>query len=162
MQSESRSEERGQQNEHLKDKQRFQELISVIIGLLFLAFYVYNQVENTGFFTSKFGTSEMFAFYGSILLSFLPPLARAAIGRRNPVRPLEALSNIFFAFSTLYLLVVFPFNFAHFPDALPAFVRFMFWWLTNDIARIIFALVFLALMISAVVNIVKYLTFRLN
>jgi hypothetical protein len=34
------------------------------------------------------------------------------------------------------LLVAFPFNFAHFADALPSQIRFMFSWLNDDIARI--------------------------
>jgi len=161
MQTESEA-KYASRKDYLTLPQRFGELTSVIFILLLLAFYAYNQIENTGFFTSKFGGWEMLALYGSISLSLLPPLMRAKIARRNSVRPLEAFCNLFFAFSILYLLLVFPFNFAHFPDALPAFVRFMFWWLTNDVARILIFLGFLGALASFITNIVKYGNFKLD
>jgi hypothetical protein len=146
-------------NEILSAGQRFGEAVSAVIVLLILAFYLYHQVANTGFFTSKFGGWEMFAFYGSILLSLVPPIGRAVIGRRNPVRPVEAACNLFFAFASLWLLFVFPFNFAHFANALPGGIRFALSWVTDDIAKLVLVLVFLGTLISAAVNIVKYLTF---
>jgi hypothetical protein len=151
--------ERARNGEFLELGQRFGEVVSAVIMLAIFAFYVYHQVANTGFFTSSFGPWEMFAFYGSILLSLTPPVARAVIGRRNPVRPYEAAVNLFFAGVMLYLLGVFPFNFAHFTDALPAAVRFTLFWVTNDIAKIAIVLAFIGGIISAAVNIVKYLTF---
>jgi hypothetical protein len=146
-------------NEILSLGQRFGELVSVVIVLLIFGFYVYHQVANTGFFTSNFGVWEMFAFYGSILVSLIPPISRALIGRRNPVRPIEAFCNLFFAFASLCLLFVFPFNATHFAYALPTATRFAFSWVTNDIARIVLVLMFIGGMISAFVNIVRYLTF---
>jgi hypothetical protein len=139
--------------------QRFGQMVSVMAILLILAFYLYHQVANTGFFTSKFGAWEMFAFYGSILLSLFPSLARAWIGRRNPVKPLEAFSNAFSAIALIFLLVVFPFNFTHFADALPIVIRFMFGWLSNDIAKIAMVLAILGTGISAVYNGGRYLLF---
>jgi len=153
---------------HKRDKetltvpQRFGEIVSAFIILLIFAFYLYHQVENTGFFTSKFGNWEMFAFYGSLFLSLVPPLARAWLGRRNPVRPVEAFCNLFFALALLYLLLVFPFNFAHFADALPVAVRFMFGWLSNDIAKVAMVLGILGTGIAAAVNFVRYLFFNPN
>jgi hypothetical protein len=160
--SESRISARKQNKETLTVPQRFGEIVSAFIILLILAFYLYHQVENTGFFTSKFGGWEMFAFYGSVLLSLLPPLGRAWLGRRNPIRPVEAFCNVFFAIALLYLLVVFPFNFAHFADALPVAVRFMFGWLSNDIAKVAMVLGILGTGISAILNIVRYLLFNPN
>ena len=146
-------------NEFLGWGQRFGEVVSAVIMLAILAFYLYHQVANTGFFTSAFGPWEMFALYGSILLSMVPPIARAVIGRRNPVRPTEAAVNFFFVATALYLLSVFPFNFAHFADALPVAVRFTLFWVTNYIAKIVFVLAAIGGFISAGVNIVRYLTF---
>lgn len=145
-------------NEILDAGQRAGEIVAATIVLLILGFFLYHQIENTGFFTPSFNGWEMFAFYGSIMISLVPPLARAAIGRRNPVRPIEAFSNLFFAFATLWLLLVFPFNFAHFSDALPVEARFLFFWLTNDIAKFAFVLAILASFTSAVYNIVRYIT----
>jgi len=90
MQTESwpQTQKRGRSNEILSPGQRFGELVSVAIVLLIFGLYLYHQLANTGFFTSKFGGWEMFAFYGSIFPSLFPPLARSFIGRRNPVRPM--------------------------------------------------------------------------
>ena len=147
-------------NEVLDPGQRSGEVASVFIAILVLAFFTYHQVANTGFFTSRFGDLEMFAFYGSIVLSLAPPIARAVVGRRNPVRPLEAASNLFFAFASLYLLTIFPFNFAHLSDALPPAIRFVLLWVTNDIAKILFAIAFLGSLISAAVNAIRYIIFN--
>jgi len=164
MQSESQTKalRRKGNNEFLSPAQRFGELVAVVIVLLILAFYLYHQFANTGFFTSEFGGWAMFAFYGSIMLSLVPPIARAIIGRRNPVRPLEAGCNLFFAFASLWLLIVFPFNFAHFADALPAAIRFTLSWVTDWIAQVVLFLAFLGGLISACVNVIRYLTFTPN
>jgi hypothetical protein len=153
---------RRESKEILSGWQRFGELVSAFVVLLILAFYLYHQFKNTGFFTPSFGGWAMFAFYGSIVLSLLPPISRAVIGRRNPVRPLEAGCNIFFAIALLYLLSVFPFNFAHFAVALPVAVRFLLSWITNGIAKAFMVLGIVAVLISAIVNIVKYLSFHQN
>lgn len=145
--------------ENLNLGQRGGQVVSAVIILMILAFFVYNQAANTGFFTSKFGGWEMFAFYGSIGLGLVPPLARAAIGRRNPVRPVEAFCNLFSAFTCLWFFFVFPFNFAHFPDALPLAIRFAAAWVTNDIAKVVLILGFLGGMISAAYNVMRYFTF---
>ncbi len=146
-------------NEFLTEGQRFGEGVSAVIVLLILGFYLYHQFANTGFFTSKFGGWEVFAFYGSILLSLASPIARAIVGRRNPVRPIEAFCNLFFAFAMLYLFFAFPFNFAHFSAALPSEIRFLLAWVTNDIAKVVLVLAFLGGLISGVYNIGRYLTY---
>lgn len=147
-------------NEHLDVGQRAGEIVAAAVFPLLFGFFAYHQITDTGFFTSGFGSWEMFAFYGSIFLSMIPPLARAFVGHRNPVRPFEAAVNIFFALATLYLLGVFPFNFANFADAFPAGVRFAFTWITNDIGRIVMVLMILGGFVSAGLNILRYLTFN--
>jgi hypothetical protein len=146
-------------DEILHAGQRSGEGFAVVVILLIFAFFVYHQVANTGFYTAKFGEWEMFALYGSILFSCVPPLARAVLGARNPVRPLEAASNIFSMIAALFLLTVFPFNFSRFADALPSAVRFAFSWITNDMGKVALMLIILGSLISGVVNIVKFLNF---
>jgi hypothetical protein len=150
----------GGEKEYLGLGQRAEEVLAVFIGFLILGFFLYHQYANTGFFTTKFGDLEMFAFYGSIVLTFVPPLARAAIGRRNPVRPIDAFSNIFSAVAALYLFDIFPFNFAHITAALPSAIQFMFTWVNNDIGRIVLILIFIGSLASGFYNIVRYATFR--
>ena len=145
--------------EYLNLGQRAGEVVTVFIGLLILGFFLYHQYANTGFFTSKFGGLEMFAFYGSILLTFVPPLGRAAIGRRNPVRPIDAFSNLFSAVAALFLFYVFPFNFAHVARALPGAIQFTLTWVNDDIGRIVLILIFIGSLASGIYNIVRFATF---
>jgi hypothetical protein len=126
---------------------------------LILAYYVYNQIANTGFFTSNFVGWTVVVFYGTFALSILPALLRASIGRRSPVRPFEAAFNFMSAAALIFLLAVFPFNFAHFPDALPQAIRFMFSWVSNDIAKVAMVLAILGTLISGLVNAVRYLMY---
>jgi hypothetical protein len=91
---------------------------------------------HTGFFTARFGPLEMLCLYSTAVLSIIPPLVRAITGRRNPSRPLEAVDDVLLGVTALVLVLAFPFNFAHFADALPTQIRFIFGWLNNDIARI--------------------------
>lgn len=148
----------GGNKEFLNLSQRCGQVFAVVVILLIFAFFWYNQITNTGFFTSNFGQLEILALYGSILLSIIPPLARAVIGARNPARPLEAVSNVFSIFACLFLLTVFPFNFAHFTVALPPTVRFAFSWITNDFAKLALMLIILGCMVSAFFNVVKFMT----
>jgi hypothetical protein len=146
-------------NEVLSPVQRAGEALAVFIILLIIAFFGYNQIANTGFFTSKFDSWEMTALYGSFLFATTSPFVRAVVGLRNPVRPLEAASNLIFAVSTIFLLTTFPFNFAHFADVLPSAVRPAFFWVTNDMAKLAFILVIVGCLIGGAVNIAKYLAF---
>jgi hypothetical protein len=111
-------------------------MISIAAMVLIVGFYAYHQVMHTGFFTDRFGPLEMLCLYGTAVLAIIPPLTRAITGRRNPSRPLEAVDDLLLGVAALVLLLAFPFNFAHFADALPSQIRFMFGWLNNDIARI--------------------------
>ncbi len=163
MQSETWNQQsRGQRksNEILTPAQRFGELVSVCIILLILGFYIYHQVANTGFYASNFVGFTEVVFYGTFVLALLPALLRATIGRRNPIRPFEAAFNLISAASLIYLLAIFPFNFAHFPDALPPAIRFMFSWVSNDIAKVAIVLAILGTFISGCVNALKYLMFK--
>jgi hypothetical protein len=111
-------------------------IISIAAMAFIVGFYAYHQVMHTGFFTADFGPLEMLCLYGTAVLTIIPPLIRAITGRRNPSRPLEAVDDLLLGGAALVLLVTFPFNFAHFAEALPSQIRFIFTWLNNDIARI--------------------------
>jgi hypothetical protein len=143
--------------EHLTDAQRFGELVSVCVMFLILAFFVYHQAANTGFFTVSFGPMEVFFFYGPMLFSLAAPITRAVIGQRNPARALEVVANVFMAAAALWLLTVFPFNFAHFADAFPGEIRFLFAWLNSDIGRIPFILQLIVCPIVALVTAWQFL-----
>ena len=140
--------------------QRFGEVVTLVVTLLFLSFFAYHQAANTGFFTAAFGPQAMFFFYGPLLLSMAAPMTRALLGRRNPARPLEVVTNLFVAIAALWLLIVFPFNFAHLADALPTGIRFLLAWVNNDIGRIPLILQLIVCPIVALVTTWQYLAHR--
>jgi len=120
--------------------QRLGEAVAIAFSLIVLLFFVANQVQDTGFFTSSFGAAEMVLFYGSLLFGMAAPMLRLFLGRRNKVRPVELISTGFFIVATSYLLYVFPFDFSHLADLLPGSIQFLLDWITNDIAEALFGL----------------------
>ncbi len=150
------------QREFLSPSQRFGEIIAMFAMFLFFSFFIYHQVASTGFFTSAFGPWEMFFFYGPMLLALTPPLIRAITGRRQPARPPEALTNAFLAVGAIWLLMIFPFDFAHLADALPAGLRFALAWVNNDIGRIFLVLQLIVCPVVALVVMWQYIAHRMR
>jgi hypothetical protein len=140
--------------------QRWAELFSIVAMFLLFGFFVSHQLANTGFFTASFGAVEMFCLYGPTLFSLVAPMIRALTGRRNPGRPFDVATQLFLAMASLWLLIVFPFNFAHLADVLPAAIRFVLSWITNDIGKAILLLQVIVCLISAIVTMRKYLAVR--
>ncbi len=140
--------------------QRWLELM-VIPGIaLLLGFLVYHQVANTGFFTAKFGSLEMVCLYGPILLAVIAPTIRAVNGHRNVARRFEVASRLCLAVGSLWLLIVFPFNFAHLADTLPGPLRFVLAWVTDDLGRLLLLLQVIISPISALWAAFKFLSSR--
>ncbi len=144
--------------EILGPPQRFGEFVSLVISVLVIGFFAYHLAENTGFFTAEFGPQAAFFFFGPIVLAMAAPFTRAAVGLRNPARPLEVLSNVFTAIAAIWLLAVFPFDFTHLADALPSGSRFLLAWANNDIGRIPFILEAIFCPIAALVALVTFVT----
>lgn len=89
------------------------------------------------------------------------PIARLLTGKRNKSRPAELIASVFWIVaSTWFLMVVFPFNFAHFADIVPDFLRFLVSWITNDIARVLIAIGLLGGIVSVGINTVLYIKVR--
>lgn len=148
-------------HEILTPSQRWIGPIATVIAMLvLLGFFVSHQQSNTGFFTDKFGSLEMLALYVPILLSLAPPMARAMSGRHNPARPFEAIMNISMAAGSLWLVIVFPFNFAHLTDVMPGAIRFIFAWINNDIGRFVLMLQVIISVIVAPLTIFTFLSIR--
>lgn len=147
--------------DNMKNSQRGGEVVAVIvIGLVALFFYAH-QTEATGFFTSSFGGIEVLLLYGAILIGVAGPMARFLTGRRNKSRPAELIASVFWIVaSAWFLMVVFPFNFAHFADIVPDFLAFLVSWITNDIARVLLAIGMVGGIISVGINTVLYIKVR--
>lgn len=146
--------------EVLTPAQRLGEAVIIAVQLLLFGFFALHQSSRTGFFTARFGTLEMVCLYGPILFSLIPPAIRALSGRRNPARPFEAAANLSLAAGTGWLLHRFPLDFTHLADVLPAAIRFLLAWVTDDLGRIPMYLQVIFMPISVVVNIWRYFLVR--
>jgi hypothetical protein len=139
---------------------RWGGLYTVALMLLLLVFFAYHQWKQTGFFTGKFGIFEMIALYLPIMLSMVPPIQRAILGRVNPSRLVEASADLFMAAGSLWLWHVFPFNFGHIAYIFPVRMHFAFAWLTNGVGKIILILQVVVGFISALSITASYLAER--
>lgn len=147
-------------HETLSPLQRGLELGIVLSMLLLLAFLVYHQVANTGFYTASFGPLEMLCLYGPILVALIAPTVRALTGRRNSARPFEIGDSVFLTLGSLWLLIVFPFSFPHLADALPGFLRFILAWVPDDIGRLLLILQVIISPISAGLTAIRFFAVR--
>jgi hypothetical protein len=131
-------------------------VVTGFFGLCFIA----HQTGSTGFFTSKFSTFEMAMVYG-ILIYWITTSVLILIGQKNPSRNLDSYGGLFFAtFATIWLIVVFPFEFTYFTDVLPVFLRFLLKWISNEIALVILFLLFIGQLIAAVYALIERLYVR--
>ena len=144
-------------NEILTMPQRWLGLFTDGLMLLLLAFFAYHQWKSTGFFTSKFGWTEMFALYVPILMSLAAPVQRFVQGKRNPARPIEAVSDLSLAIGSLWLRVIYPFDFTHLADPFPHSMRFAFGWINNDVGKWILVLQVVIGFLSCATTLASYL-----
>jgi hypothetical protein len=147
-------------NEILTPSQRRLELLFDAAMLVLLGFFAYHQLTRTGFFTAQFGALEMVCLYGPILVALAAPIDRVLTGWRNPARPFDVATYLCLAVGSLWLLIVFPFNFAHLTDVLPGAIRFVLAWITNDVGKLALLLQVILGPISALLTTWKYVSIR--
>jgi riboflavin transporter FmnP len=134
----------------MKLGERFGEAVSMVLIFLVFLFFINNQTQDTGLFTSEFGTAEMVLFYGSLLFGLFPPFLRLFLGRRNQVRPVDIIGSVIFVVAASYLLWVFPFDFSHLPDLFPESMRFLIDWVTNDLVMVLMSFAIVIAIIASV------------
>ncbi|MHA1945460.1 MAG: hypothetical protein ACXAC6_17155 [Candidatus Hodarchaeales archaeon] len=123
--------------------------ILIVCGFFGLAF-ITHQTGSTGFFTSKFSTLEMVMLYG-MLLYWITTSVLILIGQKNPSRNLDSYGGLLFAaFATVWLIVVFPFDFTYFAEVFPVFLRFLLQLISNEIAFVILFLLFIGQSFAAI------------
>jgi hypothetical protein len=121
----------------------YMSIVIDVVGVLLVLFFIAHQVWSTGFFTEKFSLLEMFLLYGSIFY-WIFTCAILLLGFKNPSRDLDSFGGLIFVTVTFaWLLIVFPFEFAHVADVLPDFLRFLIQWISNEIARVLMVIGFL-------------------
>lgn len=116
------------------------QVVGMAIIVAIVAFFVKHQTDSTGFFTSEFGTGETLIFYAAALFGLVTGSAKILVGRKNRVRPIELVGNILWIVASVWLLIVFPFNFAHLADVLPESLQPLLDWISNDIGRLLLVL----------------------
>ena len=141
--------------------ERAGELVGIVVVILVAAFFAYHLLNNTGFMTSSFGMAGTVLLFGSAGMSVVASGARAAIGRRDKSRPFELASGFYWAIASLWFLSVFPFDFTHLSDPLPAFLRFFVSWISNEIGWVIILLTVLGSIGTAVYAAVRLFLDRL-
>lgn len=135
--------------------------VAVVVVIMLVTFYfVAHQMWATGFFTSKFGSLEMFLFYGVLIFQIVPTASRALFGRKNLARLFEIFGSVWGTVVLAWLFVVFPFDFAYFADVLPSFLRFLVQWISNDIVRVLMVLGLIAAPVMAVYSAILYVFVR--
>lgn len=116
-----------------RDEMRFSERVGEIAGICFtilvVGFFAAHLLWDTGFFTSEFAAFDIILFFSAISFGIVTAVARAVVGRRNAVRPIEIAGYVLGAFFSFWFLVSFPFDFSHFGDVLPFAFGFMFSWI---------------------------------
>jgi hypothetical protein len=132
-----------------------QVVATTFFTVLVFGFYMAHYVLSTGFFTGAFTPLLATIFYGSVLWAIVNVSFKAATARKDILALVEFIGAVLFAVTAAWFFVAFPLNFAHVADVFPGSLQFLFTWLTNDIGRILVALVFVASIIALAVNAVK-------
>ena len=140
--------------------ERVGNVVAVVAIILVALYFVAHQMWSTGFFTSKFGSAEMFLFYVSLMFGIVTPALRALFGRKNLARLFEIFGSVLFTVVLAWLFVVFPFDFVYVADVLPSFLRFLLQWISNDIARVLMALGIIAAPVMAIYTAILYVFVR--
>ena len=131
--------------------ERFVGIAIVVFSVLMALYLLTHQVQSTGFFTAEFGTSEMVMLYGLLILGIISAGLEGVFGLRLHSRIFDVFGGLILAaIFTVWLLVVFPFEFAYFADVLPESLRFLVRWISNDIARVLMVLAFIVYLGAAV------------
>jgi hypothetical protein len=122
---------------------------------LVFGFYMAHYAWSTGFFTSAFTPVLAVLFFVSVLYVIVNTSTKAITPRRDVRALIELVGAVLFLVVAAWIFEAFPLNFNHVADVLPTPFQFMLSWLTNDIGRILAALVLLAAVIAFAVDAVK-------
>ncbi len=139
---------------------RVGNVAAVVVTILVTLYFIAHQTWATGFFTSKFGTLEMFLFYVVLIYQVVPTALKALLGRKNLARLFEIFGSVLGTVTLAWLFVVFPFDFAYFADVLPSFLRFLLQWISNDIIRVLMVLGIIAAPVMAIYTAILYVFVR--
>jgi hypothetical protein len=148
---------KAEANKGVPNNERVTGIVLVVACSLVILYFVFNQMESTGFFTPKFGALEMFFLYGSLVAWIITGSLDGIFGQRLLSRLFDVFGGIIFiAISLVWLTIIFPFDFSHFPDVLPSSLRFLVQWISNDIAKGIMVLGTILLVVAEIYSPIAY------
>lgn len=127
----------------------------VFFTILVFGFYMAHFAWSTGFFAAGFTPLLAITFFTSVLFTIASAGAKALTPRRDVRAVVELVGAGLLAVTAYWFFIEFPLNFAHVADVVPVQLQFLLTWITNDIGKIIVALVFLASVIALAVDAVK-------
>ena len=154
---------KAEANKGASSGDRFTGIVIVLVNVLLIGIFAAHQTGSTGFFTSKFSTLETVMLYGSLVAWIITGSLDGIFGQRLISRLFDVFGGIIFiTISLAWLLVIFPFEFTHFADVLPIFLRFLIQWISNDIARGIMILGTIVLTIAAAYSPIAYKFVRIK
>jgi hypothetical protein len=131
--------------------ERFVGISIVVFSVLMISYLAAHQVRSTGFFTAKFGTPEMFMLYGVLILGIISAGLEGVFGQRLYSRLFDVFGGLILAaIFTIWLFVIFPFEFAHFADVSPDSLSFLVRWISNGVARVLMVLAIIIYLGAAV------------
>ena len=123
--------------DEMKLSERTGEVAGIVVTVLTVFFFVAHQVWNTGFFTAGFGPFETVLFYASISFGIVTGTARAVLGKRNKIRPLDVSGYILAALFCFWFFTVFPFDFTRFGDVVPLLLGFLISWIPGLLVKVL-------------------------
>jgi len=122
----------------------------IMVFPLILFYLIAHQVLSTGFFTATFGILEMILLYGSLIF-WIVTCTVLLLEFKDLSRNIDSFGGLgFCAVSFFWFFLVFPFDFAHFADALPEVFRFLLQWISNEFAWVLLVLGFILILFLAV------------
>jgi len=153
--------ERQVEKEARRDALSFPDRMGQIAGLvcsvIVVAFVAIHQTRPTGFFTDEFGTLAAVLLYGGIIVGMAPVVVRLIVGSKNQARPFEVVSMVVSFVAMIYLLAVFPFDFAHFAEPLPSSLEFLLDWISATLAKIVLGIGILVTAVMSVHTLALYI-----
>ena len=151
---------KGELSDEIAADDKVASILLIVVNALFGLYLILHQTISTGFFTPKFSAFEMIMLYG-IPIYWITTSILILIGQKHPSRDLDSYGGLFFAtFAISWLIVIFPFEFTRFADALPDSLRFLFQWISNEIAIMLLILLFIIHLILGVYSLILRLYVR--
>ena len=130
-------------------------VMTTVVACLIAGFYGAHLAWSTGFFTSAFTPALATFFFASIFWTIVNVAFKTITPRKDVRTFVEWIGAALFVGVAAWIYAAFPFNFTHLADVVPAQFQFLLSWITNDIGRILVALILVAGIIALAVDTVK-------